>query len=180
MRGRSERSARLPAQGKTLVRAIRAISEPRNGCLSSVRQCVVHEGVHRSFPRAAQCARSRSGGKRSAWRKCGQQFPDSLANVGVLLPGLAATPSPDRTEAHTDSKERSDNCTACHKFGAIKRCEDASHSKSTSSKICPRRVFSFGEALGVRTRPRVAFVRALSVQACRACGRFSSSRSLVF
>ena len=33
MRRRSERSARSPAQGKTLVRAIRAISEPRDGRL---------------------------------------------------------------------------------------------------------------------------------------------------
>ena len=45
------------------------------------------------------------GGKRSAWRKCGQQFPDSLANVGVLFPGLAATPPADRTEAHARAEE---------------------------------------------------------------------------
>src|SRR5206468_12049703 len=90
----------------TLVRAIRAIGEPRDGRLSSVRQCVVHEGVHRSFPRSTQCARSRASCECSAWRKCGQQFPDSLANVGVLFPGLAATPLPDRAEAHARAEER--------------------------------------------------------------------------
>src|SRR5205807_1439599 len=37
-----------------------------------------------------------------------------------------------------------------------KRCEDASHSKSTSCKIHGRR-FCFAKALGVRARPRVAF-----------------------
>jgi len=66
---------------------------------------VVHEGVHRSFPRTAQCARSRSCGKRSAWRKCGQQFPDSLAHVGVLFSSLATTPPPDCTEAHARAEE---------------------------------------------------------------------------
>src|SRR4029077_2098254 len=106
MRRGSERSAVSSAQGKTLVRAIRAISEPRDGRLSSIRQCVVHQGIHRSFPRTAQCARSCAGGKRGAWRKCGQQFPDSLANVGVLLFGLAPTPPPDRTEAHARAEER--------------------------------------------------------------------------
>src|SRR5678815_3070518 len=108
MRRRTERSARSPAQGKTLVRAIRTIGEPRDGRLSSVRQCMVHEGVHRSFPCAAcaaQCARSCSGGERSAWRKCGQQFSDSLADVGILFFGLAATPLPDRTEAHACAEE---------------------------------------------------------------------------
>src|SRR6478735_12048488 len=105
MRRRAERSTRSSAQGKTFVRAIRAISKPRDGRLSSVRQCVVHEGIHRSFPRATQCAWSRSGGECGAWWKCGQQFPDSLADVGVLLPGLAATPPPDRAEAHARAEE---------------------------------------------------------------------------
>jgi len=62
--------------------------------------------MYRSFPCTAQCAGSRAGGKRSAWREWGEQFPDSLANVGVLLPGLAATPPPDRTEAHARTEER--------------------------------------------------------------------------
>src|SRR5262245_41795867 len=69
---------------------------------------MVHEGVHRSFsfaPRTTQRTRSCSGCKRSAWRKCGQQFSDSLAHVGVLFFGLATTPSPDRTEAHARSEE---------------------------------------------------------------------------
>src|SRR5712672_4216587 len=120
MRPRSERSARSPAQGKTLVRAIRAISEPRDGRLSSVCQCVVHEGVHRSFSRTAQCARSCPGGKRSPWRKCGQQFPDSLAHVGVLLPGLAATPPPDSTEAHARAEERQAKLAGRDEPGTIK------------------------------------------------------------
>src|SRR5439155_22467186 len=79
--------------------------EPRDGRLSSVRQCVVHEGVHRSFPRTAQCARSCASGECSAWRECGQQFSDSLANVGVLFSGLAATPPRDRTKAHARAQE---------------------------------------------------------------------------
>src|SRR4030095_12978068 len=105
MRRRSERSARSSEQGQTLVPTIRAIGEPRDGRLSSVRQCVVHEGVHRSFPRTAQRARSCFSGECSAWWKCGQQFPDSLAHVGILFPGLAATPPPDRAEAHARAEE---------------------------------------------------------------------------
>ena len=35
----------------------------------------------------------------------GNSFPDSLADVGVLFPGLAATPPPDRTEAHPRAEE---------------------------------------------------------------------------
>ena len=85
--------------------ARRAISEPRYGCLPSVRQCVVHEGIHRSFPRTAQCARSRASGECCAWRKCGQQLSHSLADVGVLFPGLASTPPPDRPKAHPRAEE---------------------------------------------------------------------------
>src|SRR5262245_34802294 len=101
-----ERSARSSQQSKTLVPAIRTIGEPRDGRLSSLRQCMVHEGVHRSFPRAAKCARSCASDKRCAWGKCGEQFSNSLADVGVLLPGLVATASPDRTEAHARAEER--------------------------------------------------------------------------
>jgi hypothetical protein len=39
------------------------------------------------------------------------------------------------------------------------RCEDASHSESTSCKIHGKRLEDFREALGVRTRSRVAFNR---------------------
>src|SRR5438094_2223045 len=67
---------------------------------------MVHEGVHRSFPRAAQYTRARAGSERSAWRKCRQQFPHSLADVGILFPRLAATPSPDCSEAHARTKKR--------------------------------------------------------------------------
>jgi len=42
-------------------------------------------------------------------------------------------------------------------MGLPKRCEDASHSKSTSCEIHERRYNCFVEAFGVRTRPRVAF-----------------------
>ena len=37
-----------------------------------------------------------------------------------------------------------------------KRCDDASHSKSTSCEVHRSGLFHFAEALGVRTRPRVA------------------------
>src|SRR5262249_20755870 len=35
----------------------------------------------------------------------GQQFSYSMADVGVLFPGLAATPPPDRTQAHARAEE---------------------------------------------------------------------------
>src|SRR5206468_9880975 len=37
------------------------------------------------------------------------------------------------------------------------RCEDASHSQSTSCEIYRRRLFRFAQAFGVRARPRAAF-----------------------
>src|SRR4029077_2755337 len=42
-----------------------------------------------------------------------------------------------------------------------KRCEDASHSESTSCKVHGKRLAAFREALGVRTRRRVASTRTL-------------------
>src|SRR6476660_7675795 len=67
---------------------------------------MVHEGVHRSFSSAAQCAWPRAGSKRSSRRKCRQQFSNPLADVGILFSGLAATPLSDFTEADARAKER--------------------------------------------------------------------------
>src|SRR6202035_2477908 len=66
---------------------------------------MVHKGVYRSFPCAAQCARACARSECSAWRKCRQQLPHSLADVGVLFSGLAATPSSDRAKTHARAKE---------------------------------------------------------------------------
>jgi hypothetical protein len=89
----------------TAVPAIRATGEPRDGRLSSFRQRLVH-GIHRSFPRAAQCPRSCASSECSAWRKCRQQLSNPLADVGLLFSGLAATLSSNRAEAYADTKER--------------------------------------------------------------------------
>src|SRR5262249_28371036 len=43
-------------------------------------------------------------GECSAGRKCHQQFPHSLAHVGLLFSGLAATPPRDRAAPHTGSE----------------------------------------------------------------------------
>src|SRR5437870_9942383 len=67
---------------------------------------MVHEGVHRSFPRAAQYTRARAGSERCAWRKRRKQFPHSMADVGFLFSGLAATPSPDCSEAYARARKR--------------------------------------------------------------------------
>src|SRR5437870_2748184 len=56
---------------------------------------MVHEGVHRGFPRATQCAWACAGSERGAWRERRQQLRDSMAHVGVLFFGLAATSPSD-------------------------------------------------------------------------------------
>src|SRR5260370_1444983 len=66
---------------------------------------MVHEGIHRSFSRTAQCPGACARSERSAWRKCRQQLSNPLANVGFLFSGLAATPSSDRAEAHARAQE---------------------------------------------------------------------------
>ena len=98
------------AQERALVREIRAVGKSGNGRLSSVRQCVVHERVHRSFPRATQCGRSCTGRERCAWRKCRQQLPNSLADVGLLFPVLVATALPCRPKADARAEERRSAC----------------------------------------------------------------------
>src|SRR3954468_13961697 len=81
---------------------------------------MVHQRIHRSFPRTTQCARSRPGDKRGAWRKCGQQFSDSLAHVGVLFFGVAATPPPDCTETHARAEERNASADGTRRHRTMK------------------------------------------------------------
>src|SRR5438477_1672288 len=63
-----------------------------------------------------------------------------------------------------------------------KRCEDASHSQSTSCEIYGRCPFTFAPAFGVRTRPRVAFrilktfVKESTCDSKLACARVGHTR----
>jgi 2-polyprenyl-6-methoxyphenol hydroxylase-like FAD-dependent oxidoreductase len=59
-------------------------------------------GLHEKFLRA----RPRAGSERGAWRKCRKQFRHSVADVGILFPRLAATPSSDCPNTHARAKER--------------------------------------------------------------------------
>src|SRR4030095_4464560 len=89
-----------------MVAALRKTGKPRDGCLSALRQRMVHKGIHRNFLGAAARFESTAGRKRSAWWKHRERVCDKMADVGVLFSRLAATTLSDRSQAHARAGQK--------------------------------------------------------------------------
>src|SRR6266536_3396750 len=104
MRRRLKRHSRPSEKSEATIRELRARSQPGDGYLSSLCQCLVHEGIHRSVFVAAQCAWACDSSEGCTRMECQQELAYPVPNVWGVCFGSVATPPSDRAKAHARDK----------------------------------------------------------------------------